>query len=56
MFEFEDNLSTGFHDVFLSKYSVSKLITFRFPHTKHTQHRKKNKNTNTQFCKNVYFR
>lgn len=25
MFEFEDNLSTGFHDVFLSKYSVSRI-------------------------------
>lgn len=25
MFEFEDNLSTGFHDVFLTKYSVSRL-------------------------------
>lgn len=25
MFEFEDNMSTGFHDVFLSKYAVSKF-------------------------------
>lgn len=42
MFEFEDNLSTGFHDVFLSKYSVSRII-----HDSHTIIRK----NNTQFCK-----
>lgn len=43
MFEFEDNLSTGFHDVFLSKYSVSRII-----HDSHTK---------LFFClQNVYFR
>lgn len=44
MFEFEDNLSTGFHDVFLSKYSVSRINKSMIPtqQLQTAKHTKKN--------------